>query len=27
MYKKFLEKFGKPTVPIPPNWVEKEGEN
>jgi len=27
MFKRFLEKFGKPTVPVPPNWVEKEGEN
>jgi hypothetical protein len=27
MYKKFLEKFGKPSVPMPLNWVEKEGEN
>ena len=24
---KFLEKYGKPTVPMPLNWVEKENEN
>jgi arylsulfatase A-like enzyme len=27
MFNKFLEKFGKPTVPMPLNWVEKENEN
>ena len=27
MFEKFLEKYGKPTVPMPLNWVEKENEN
>jgi arylsulfatase A-like enzyme len=27
MFDKFFEVFGKKTVPIPTNWVEKEGEN
>ncbi|MEI8098621.1 MAG: sulfatase [Sediminibacterium sp.] len=27
MFNKFFEKFGKPTVPIPKNWVEKDTDN
>jgi len=27
MFDKYLEKFGKPTVPMPKNWVDKENEN
>jgi hypothetical protein len=26
-FDKYLEKFGKPTVPMPKNWVDKENEN
>ena len=27
MFNKFFEKFGKPTVPMPKNWVEKDTDN